>query len=207
MGKITPYQLDAVILCGGKGSRLGGQNKGLIPFQKKPLALYQQQKLQPFCQQIIINSNQDHQIYQKYRLKAVSDLIGGYAGPLAGIHSAMEKLDNAASTHLLVLAVDYPHLSTETFSRLIKQSQDYPDSIISAWHQQQTHPLVSIFPLSLKTALKQALNKQQYGVCYFLQQHKTRYVDFSQQPLYQWENINYPEQLYNKAIATPREAK
>ncbi len=207
MGKINHYQLDAVILCGGKGSRLGGQNKGLIPFQQKPLAVYQKQKIQPFCQHVIINTNQDHKTYQKYQLDPLSDLIGGYAGPLAGIHSAMEKLDKQETTHLLVLAVDYPHLKAETFSRLIEQSQYYPDSIISAWHQQQTHPLISIFPLSLKKDLQQALNKQQYGVCYFLQQHKTRYVDFSRQPLYQWENINYPEQLYNKGIATPLETK
>jgi len=81
--------MTGVILAGGLARRMNGQDKGLIEYQGKPLIEY---ILPDFLAQVdhcIISANRNIPQYQAYGYPVYTDEIGDYAGPLAGIATAL----------------------------------------------------------------------------------------------------------------------
>ena len=60
--------ITAVILAGGQGRRMGGQDKGLIEFDGKPLAALLVDRLRQQAVDIVINANRNHRQYQQFAL-------------------------------------------------------------------------------------------------------------------------------------------
>jgi molybdopterin-guanine dinucleotide biosynthesis protein A len=191
--------IEGVILCGGKGARLGHQNKGLILFNGKPLVCQQIKKIKPFCQKILINNNDHFAEYGNYQLRSTQDLIEGHVGPLAGIHSALSFIQ-PKTTHLLVLAVDYPYLPNNVFEQLLSVSAQYKNNIIAVYDKNRSHPLIAIFPRDLKHDIADYLDKGNRRVIPFLRDHQARYIDCSDLDEQLFTNINNPEQLHNNTI-------
>ena len=81
--------ITAVILAGGKGRRMGGQDKGLIEFDAKPLAAILVERLDQQGVRIVINANRNHDRYQQFGHPVITDTLEDYQGPLAGFASAM----------------------------------------------------------------------------------------------------------------------
>ena len=109
-GKVT-----GIVLAGGKGSRMGGVDKGLQPLRGKPMAAWAIARLKPQVDEIVINANQNLEIYAAFGYRVVPDEIGGFAGPLAGLHAGLN-----AATHPLAATVpcDSPFLPADLVSRL-----------------------------------------------------------------------------------------
>jgi molybdopterin-guanine dinucleotide biosynthesis protein A len=86
---MTPNErVTGIVLAGGKGSRMGGVDKGLQPLRGKPMVEWVLARLTPQVSEIIINANQNVPVYARYEHRVVSDQIGGFAGPLAGLPQA-----------------------------------------------------------------------------------------------------------------------
>jgi molybdopterin-guanine dinucleotide biosynthesis protein A len=81
--------VTGIVLAGGKGSRMGGVDKGLQPLRGKPMVEWVLARLTPQVSEIIINANQNVPVYARYEHRVVSDQIGGFAGPLAGLHAGL----------------------------------------------------------------------------------------------------------------------
>ena len=82
-------QITAIILAGGQGKRMGGQDKGLINFEHKPLIQYVIEKILPQVEHIIINANRNISAYGAFGYPVISDTMNNYQGPLAGFLAAM----------------------------------------------------------------------------------------------------------------------
>lgn len=95
--------ITGLILCGGKGSRMGGQDKGLVLCQGKRLVEHALEAMQPYCSQIIINANRNIKTYCHYEVEVVPDLRPDYQGPLAGIEAGLIA---AKTPFVLVFSVD-----------------------------------------------------------------------------------------------------
>ena len=104
-----------IVLAGGKGSRMGGVDKGLQPLRGRPMIEWVLERLTPQVAEIIINANQNIERYESYGHRVVPDEIGGFAGPLAGLHAGLK-----AAAHSLVVTVpcDSPFLPSDLVSRL-----------------------------------------------------------------------------------------
>jgi molybdopterin-guanine dinucleotide biosynthesis protein A len=116
--------ITGLILAGGRGSRMGGVDKGLQNFRGLPLALQtlmrlQQQSLPP--QEIVINANRNLAAYESLGVPVWPDSIDGYAGPLAGFLTGLEHCETPL---LLTVPCDSPLLPLDLVMRLCTALQE-----------------------------------------------------------------------------------
>ncbi len=81
---IAPSEITGLLLAGGRAQRMGGIDKGLVPFQGKPLIEHAIQRLGPQVSGLLINANRNQDIYSQYGYPVVTDENQDFAGPLAG---------------------------------------------------------------------------------------------------------------------------
>ncbi|MDX5364499.1 MAG: molybdenum cofactor guanylyltransferase [Pseudazoarcus pumilus] len=108
-------KITGVLLAGGQGSRMGGVDKGLVELHGRPMAAHVIGRLGPQVDELLINANQNAERYAAFGHDVFPDQIGGFAGPLAGLHAALSR----ASHPLVVTApCDSPFLPGDLVSRL-----------------------------------------------------------------------------------------
>jgi molybdopterin-guanine dinucleotide biosynthesis protein A len=114
----TPDNITALILAGGRGSRMGGIDKGLQNFRGLPLALQtlmrlQLQSLPP--QEVLINANRNLAAYESLGAAVWPDTLDGFAGPLAGFLTGLERCETPL---LLTVPCDTPLFPLDLIERL-----------------------------------------------------------------------------------------
>jgi molybdopterin-guanine dinucleotide biosynthesis protein A len=107
--------VSGIVLAGGQGRRMGGVDKGLQLLRGKPMVAWVVERLAPQVGEIVINANQNLDTYAGFGHRVVPDDVGGFAGPLAGLHAGL-----AAAAHPLVVTVpcDSPFLPLDLVARL-----------------------------------------------------------------------------------------
>ena len=113
---IPTEDITAVILAGGRGSRMGGVDKGLQNFQGMPLALYTLLRLQPQVGPILINANRNLAAYEAFGADVWPDTVEGFAGPLAGFYTGLERCE---TPWLLTVPCDTPLFPVDLVQRLV----------------------------------------------------------------------------------------
>ena len=116
--------ITALILAGGRGTRMGGTDKGLQNFRGLPLALHtlkrlQLQSLRP--QEVLINANRNLSAYASLGAPVWPDSIGDFAGPLAGFLTGLERCE---TPWLLTVPCDTPLFPLDLVARLFKAMAD-----------------------------------------------------------------------------------
>jgi len=114
----SPDPITALILAGGRGSRMGGIDKGLQNFRGLPLALQtlmrlQLQSLPP--QEVLINANRNLAAYESLGAAVWPDTLDGFAGPLAGFLTGLERCETPL---LLTVPCDTPLFPLDLIERL-----------------------------------------------------------------------------------------
>lgn len=146
--------ITGIVLAGGLARRMGGIDKGLIPFAGKPMVTHVLDRLKPQVDEILINANREIEHYAAFGYAVVSDDIEGYAGPLAGLHRGM-----GAASHPFVMTVpcDSPFLPTDLAERLMAGLVYYEADIAVAKTGSQAHPVFCLCKKSLKPHLENFL--------------------------------------------------
>ena len=119
MPQIKP--ITGLILAGGQGRRMGGVDKGLQEFRGKRLVDHVYERLAPQVAGIIVNANQNHDAYRTFGVRVVSDAIGKFAGPLAGLHAG---LCVSRRPYLVSSPCDAPFLPEDLVARLFAALED-----------------------------------------------------------------------------------
>ena len=109
--------ITAVILAGGRGSRMGGVDKGLQNFNGVPLALHTLMRLGPQVGDVIINANRNLAAYESFGVPVWPDItsMGDYAGPLAGFMTGLERCE---TPYLLTIPCDTPLFPHDLVTRM-----------------------------------------------------------------------------------------
>lgn len=142
-------EVTGVVLAGGQGRRMGGVDKGLQPLHGRPMVAEVVARLAPQVAELVINANQNREAYEKFGHRVVADDIGGFAGPLAGLHAGMK----AASHPLVVTApCDSPFLPFDLVSRLHASLKDNDLSVAKTGDR--THPVFALMKRSLLANLE-----------------------------------------------------
>ncbi|MDE2428306.1 MAG: molybdenum cofactor guanylyltransferase MobA [Burkholderiales bacterium] len=115
MNSIDKQMITGLILAGGRGTRMGQVDKGLQAFRGKAMVHHVLTRLAPQTGAMMINANQNLAIYQNYGVPVWPDLIDGYAGPLAGMHSGMQ---HCTTPYLACAPCDSPLLPENLVERL-----------------------------------------------------------------------------------------
>jgi molybdopterin-guanine dinucleotide biosynthesis protein A len=152
MAALDPSSVCAVVLAGGMGSRMGGVDKGLQVLDGQPLARHCVHRLQtqaggaPGC--IAINANRNTAVYANWGCPVWADDMTGFAGPLAGFHTALLHCAKPAtgaltpSSHwhyLLTVACDTPRFPLDLLSRLAQGLEQSDADIAVAGAPEQGH--------------------------------------------------------------------
>ncbi|GAB3258541.1 glycosyltransferase family protein [Chitinimonas naiadis] len=155
-----PESVDAVILCGGMGRRMGGQDKGLIELAGKPLYQHVLAQL-PRAQlgQVYLSANRNQAEYARSGFPVLADVRPDYPGPLAGIEAAMLA---SSADWLLVLPCDMPRLPTDLLARLWVARDKAP--VIRCHDEERPQPLLCLLQRRLLTHLQGALDDGHHAV-------------------------------------------
>lgn len=116
--------ITALILAGGRGTRMGGTDKGLQNFRGLPLALHTLMRLQLQTmapQEVLINANRNLSAYESLGVPVWPDSIDGFAGPLAGFLTGLERCE---TPWLLTVPCDTPLFPLDLVERLFKAMAD-----------------------------------------------------------------------------------
>jgi len=133
--------VTGLILAGGKGSRMGGVDKGLQSFRGRRLVDHVYERFAPQVGGIIINANQNHDDYRSFGVRVVSDAIGGFAGPLAGLHAG---LSISKRPFLASVPCDSPFLPADLVERLYQRIDETGAELAVAKTGNQAHPVFSL---------------------------------------------------------------
>ncbi|HLU77118.1 MAG TPA: molybdenum cofactor guanylyltransferase MobA [Burkholderiales bacterium] len=130
-----------LILAGGQGRRMGGVDKGLQPLRDRPMVEWVLERLQPQVADVIINANQNRDLYARYGHPVAGDEIGGFAGPLAGLHAGLKSTSRA---FVLTVPCDSPFLPHDLHARLYAASQAADADLAVAKTGDQAHPVFAL---------------------------------------------------------------
>ncbi len=110
-------EITGLILAGGRGSRMGGVDKGLQNFNDVPLALYTQLRLSPQVGDLLINANRNLAAYESFGVPVWPDAasLGDFAGPLAGFLTGLERCETA---FMMTVPCDTPLFPHDLVARL-----------------------------------------------------------------------------------------
>jgi molybdopterin-guanine dinucleotide biosynthesis protein A len=144
---MSRMKITGLILAGGLGRRMGGRDKGLQSFRGKPLAAWAIERLAPQVDTLLVNANQNPDAYTAFGHPVVTDRIGGFAGPLAGVHAGL----SICETPLLLSApCDSPFLPDDLAARLRAALEAADAEIAVARTGQRRH---SVFALLRRETL------------------------------------------------------
>ena len=183
-----PYhQTCGVILAGGRARRMAGEDKGLVLLGGQPMVSYAVAALAPQTARLLINANRNQQRYAKITgCRIIADTVTGFAGPLAGILSALQICD---SRYLLCAPCDCPLLPTDLGARLFGALVE-EDAEISVVHDgQRLQPVFSLIQAHLKDSLAAYLAIGEKKIDRWYQQHRLAYADFSD-TMSAFQNVN-----------------
>jgi molybdenum cofactor guanylyltransferase len=132
-------RVTGIVLAGGRGSRMGGVDKGLQPLRGKPMVAWVLERLAPQVDEIVLNANQNLDVYAGFGHRVVADSLGGFAGPLAGLHAGLQ-----AAAHPLAVTVpcDSPFLPLDLVVRLHDSLAD--NDLAVAKTGDQPHPVFAL---------------------------------------------------------------
>ncbi|MBB6005008.1 NTP transferase domain-containing protein [Arcicella rosea] len=156
------YKLNALILSGGKSTRMGTE-KRLLNYHGKTQEQYLYDLLKPFCNEVFVSINAN----QKTELPYIQDLELSVKSPIVGIYSAFQQFPDTA---WLVLACDMPLVSEETIEFLINNRN--PEKYATAFENPEEHfpePLLTIFEAKFFEPLQVFIQQEKKSTMRLLQ--------------------------------------
>jgi len=171
--------ITGLILAGGAGRRVGGQDKGLLPWHGKPLVSHVSERLAMQTGQLLISCNRNLEAYQKLGFPTLEDSRSGFQGPLAGIEAAR---DYVKTDYLAVVACDTPSLPEDLIMRLCVPFSDTTTAepqITYAHDGQREQYLFSVIDTRCLKNLTEFLERGERAVHYWYKQNPHTVVDFS----------------------------
>jgi molybdenum cofactor guanylyltransferase len=179
---VDSNEITGVILAGGRGSRMGGVDKGLQNFNGMPLALATLMRLQQQVGQVLINANRNLGAYESFGVPVWPDVLPDYAGPLAGFLTALEHCERP---WLLTVPCDTPLFPEDLAARLAKAAQEQDAEIAMAAApeedgQLRTQPVFCLLRVDLLESLVKFTHGGGRKIDAWTAQHKTVVVAFDQ---------------------------
>jgi len=199
-----------VLLAGGLARRMGGGDKGLKQVGGMPILERVVRRLRPQLDLLILNANGDPARFADLPflagLPVVPDGLPDHPGPLAGVLAALDwAADHAPwATDVVSIPTDCPFLPRDLVARLAgvrdgsgaQLACARSGSETDAVHGWQTHPVVGLWPLALRAALRDALvNEGMRKIDRWTARYPLAYADWPADRVDPFFNANTPEDL------------
>lgn len=189
--RIRKDNITAVILAGGRGERMEGQDKGLVELWGRPLLGHVVTAIEHQVGEIIISANRNLERYRELDVPVISDQIGENWGPLAGVATVLRA---ANTPYLLTVPCDAPCLPRDLVDRMSEKLESGNADLCVAHDGQRLQNTIALLPCELADDLESYLESGSRKVETWLRQHNMVEVTFSDQPN-TFLNVNSIEQL------------
>ena len=192
---IAPENITGLILAGGRAQRMGGIDKGLIPFMGQPLIAAAISRLQHQVGSILINANRNISQYATYGYPVILDETPNFSGPLAGFSVGLQS---CKTPYLLTSPCDSPllpldlgkklaiEMERENFQLVYASSKELDDRV---W----TQPVFCLMRSDLHNSLKSFLDKGDLKIDRWFKELHSSTVVFEDAMAF--ANVNTPEEL------------
>lgn len=192
MNEIIKYQdVAAVILAGGQGRRVGGEDKGLIKLNGKPLVAHVIDVIAPQVESLVISANRNIEQYEAFAYPVVRDRQQGFCGPLAGIDAAFAATDKP---YLLCVPCDSPMLPSNLLGLLYAALRESEQPMAVATDAQRLHPVINLMKRTVHAGVRSRLARGELKLMEWIEATGYGRVDFSDQPQL-LSNLNSPEDI------------
>lgn len=187
-------KITGLILAGGRAQRMGGIDKGLIPFHKKPLIESAIERLKPQVDSILINANRNITKYAHYGFPVLMDETPDFSGPLAGFSVGLK---HCQTPYLLTSPCDSPLLPTDLSEKMLAEMELKDLDLVFAssiengkiWAQ----PVFCLMRSDLRDSLKTFLEKGDLKIDNWFKELHSGTVIFDNALAF--ANVNTPEEL------------
>jgi molybdopterin-guanine dinucleotide biosynthesis protein A len=187
-----------ILLAGGKSRRMGGGDKCLLQLGGKTILQHAIDRATPQVGNLILNINGDPDRFSHYNLNIVSDDIGNFAGPLAGVLTGMHwvKENHPECKWIVTFPTDTPFFPMDLASQLYDAVSDNKAELACAASGGRHHPVFGIWPVNLFAALKVAMiDNGVRKIDDWTSGYNMKTVKFEFRKIDPFFNINRPEDL------------
>ena len=192
---IERARITGLVLAGGRGSRMGGVDKGLQPFRGRPLAAHAIERLQPQVAAVIVNANRHLDAYAQFGWPTVVDAQGDFSGPLAGMLAGLRCCE---TDYLATVPCDTPQFPFDLVHRLAA-AIGAPQACIAmaatrdASGRVQPQPVFCLLPVALRDDLAEALARGERKIDRWMARHGCVQVVFDDEQAF--FNVNTLDDL------------
>ena len=192
---ISTEQITGLILAGGRAQRMGGIDKGLIPFHQKPLIEATIQRLKTQVGSILINANRNITKYAVYGYPVIMDETPDFSGPLAGF---LIGLKNCKTPYLLTTPCDSPLFPKDLGAKLASELERNELDLVYASSKEAdgkvwAQPVFCLMRSHLQDSLNSFLEKGDLKIDRWFKELKSSTVIFDDAQAF--ANANTPEEL------------
>jgi molybdopterin-guanine dinucleotide biosynthesis protein A len=188
--------ISGLVLSGGRGQRMGGADKGLQPFKGAPMAMHTIMRLEPQVDMVRVNANRNLAAYESMGVIVIPDVIGDFAGPLAGFQAGLETCEHP---YLITVPCDSPRFPMDLVEKLshalIIQDLDVAYAATMEDGIVMSHPVFCLMKSTVITSLTTFLGGGGRKIDQWFDLLKTAPVIFDD--LAAFANINTHEELLN----------
>jgi len=179
---IQKEEVTGLILAGGRGSRMGGVDKGLQNFRGMPMAVYTLLRLAPQVGEVMINANRNLGAYESFGVPVWPDTLADYAGPLAGFLTGLERCE---TPYLATVPCDTPLFPQDLVERLAQALEREDAEIAMAAAREEdgkfrTQPVFSLLRRDVMESLVRFTHEGGRKIDAWTGQHRTVVVPFDQ---------------------------
>ena len=182
---ISSQDITGIILAGGRGTRMGGVDKGLQNFNGMPLALQALMRLSPQVADVMVNANRNLSAYESFGAAVWPDASSDFAGPLSGF---LVGLGRCETPYLVTVPCDSPRFPLDLASRLAQALQQSSADIAMVSAPEITNggkrvlrpqPVFCLMATHLTSSLLQYLASGQRKIDRWTELHRTVQVPFN----------------------------
>ncbi len=187
-----------MILAGGLSRRMGGGDKCLRPLGGRPLLAHIVERVRPQVDALVLNANGNPARFAEFGLPVASDVVEGFAGPLAGILTGLEwAAANAPQCPFVAsFASDAPFLPRDLVARLLAAVEAEGADLACAVSDGRAHPVFGLWRVDLAGDLSRAVaGEGVHKVDRWTARYKLARVSFPTKPFDPFFNANRPEDL------------
>ena len=176
---IDPQHITGLVLAGGRGSRMGGVDKGLQPHAGMPLVMHALTRLGSQVGQVMINANRNLGAYEAFGVPVWPDTVPDYAGPLAGF---LVGLEHCETPWLMTVPCDSPLFPDDLVARLAAAAVEHDADLAMAATREdgvlQVQPVFCLLKAELIESLVRFTQGGQRKIDKWTAQHRCVEVPF-----------------------------
>jgi molybdopterin-guanine dinucleotide biosynthesis protein A len=175
-------RITGLVLAGGRGSRMGGVDKGLQVLRGKPLAQHAIERLRPQVGPLWANANRHAEAYAAFGVPVCADTVVGQPGPLAGL---LAGLAACTTPWLAAVPCDVPRFPAYLVARLAEgllampgEAAELAIAVTLESGQRRRHPVFCLLSAALRDDLAAALARDERRVQQWMGRHRCAEVVF-----------------------------